>query len=173
VGLVSTTGNVTGNFFLGNGSQLTGINAFSNISITSGNSVLADSISDTLFLTAGTGIAITADSANDTITISTVATDSIFATGGDMGTVEEAVTSSEDLGLVTEVATVDYDLGSVVSAEGLIYPSQLVLPTYTVTELANISTTRQDNLCIVPTNRAAQFQHLVTVQIGAESQTDK
>jgi hypothetical protein len=127
----SLSGNVTGGNILGNGAGLTGINVFSNISVTSGNSVVAESIADTLTLTAGSGIAIIADSTTDTITISTVANDSIFATGGDMGTVTEAVTASEDLGLVTDAATVDYDLGSVVSASGLIYPSLLVLPSYT------------------------------------------
>jgi hypothetical protein len=40
-GLVSATGNVTGNFFIGNGSQLTGISAGSGTSISNGNSNVA------------------------------------------------------------------------------------------------------------------------------------
>ena len=40
-GLVSATGNITGNFFIGNGSQLTGISAGSGTSISNGNSNVA------------------------------------------------------------------------------------------------------------------------------------
>jgi hypothetical protein len=150
-GNVSASGNV-----LGNGAGLTGINSFSNVTVTGGNSVIADSISDTLTITAGSGISIVADSANDTITIATASSGGgIFSTGGDMGTVTEAVTTSQDLGLVTDVpATVFYDLGSVIDATGLIYPSQLVLPTYTPSTLPGA-------------NPAAQFIFLSTSSIGA------
>jgi hypothetical protein len=151
---VSVTGNITGGNILGNGAGLSGINAFSNISVTSGNSIIADSISDTLTLTAGTGIAIVANSTTDTITISTAATDSIFATGGDMGLVTAVVTSSEDLGFIIDLVTVSYDLGSVVTAEGLVYPSQLVLPAYTPGTLPTATP-------------AAQFIYLSTSSVGA------
>jgi hypothetical protein len=154
--LISATGNITGNYFLGNGAGLTGINSFSNITVTGGNAVLADSISDTLTLTAGSGISIVADPNTDTITIAAAgAGDSIFATGGDMGTVTETVTASEDLGLVTDVPpSTFYDLGSVIDATGLIYPSQLVLPTFIPGTLPSA-------------NPAAQFVYLSTSSIGA------
>jgi len=155
VGLVSATGNVTGNYLLGNGRQLTGVNAFSNIAVANGNSILANTISSTLTLSAGSGITLVATPGTGVITIATSSGGtSIFATGGDMGTVTETVTASEDLGSVTEAVTVSYDLGSVIDATGLIYPSQLVLPTYIPGTLP-------------AANPAAQFIYLSTSSIGA------
>ena len=155
-GLISATGNITGNYHIGNGSQLTGISAFGNVTVTGGNSVVANSILSTLTLTAGSGITLVATPGTGVITISTSSGgNSIFATGGDMGTVTETVTASEDLGLVTDVpATTSYDLGSVVSASGLIYPSQLILPSYIPGTLPSASP-------------AAQFVYLTTSSIGA------
>lgn len=137
-GYVSATGNIVGENILGNGYALTGINSFSNITVFGGNSAIANSISDTLTLSAGSGISIIADSSTDTITISSVATDSIFATGGAMGTVDETVTSSEDLGSVTSAVTIEYDLGTLTTS-GIVAPSLLLLPSYTVSELNSLS----------------------------------
>jgi hypothetical protein len=73
------TGDVTASgYFVGDGSQLTGIvstpgNTFSTISA-NGTSIVADSSTDTLTFTAGTGISIVGNATSDTITIS--------ATGG-------------------------------------------------------------------------------------------
>lgn len=148
-GLISATGNITsvgnisGSYILGNGSQLSGIvtgNSFGIITVSGQSNVVADQATDTLTLAAGTGIAITTDAGNDIITISSAATDSIFATGGDMGTITEAVTSSEDLGTVTSAATVEYDLGTETTA-GIITPSLLLLPSYTVSQLASLTAT--------------------------------
>jgi len=119
---LAVTGNITGN-----GAGLTGINVFSNISIDGGNSILADSISDTLTLVAGTGIVLLGNSISDTITIATAGSgDSIFSTGGQMGLVTEAVINSEDLALVTEAVTESYDLGEIVTS-GVIYPDLLFI----------------------------------------------
>jgi hypothetical protein len=134
VGQVSATGNVTGGNILGNGASLTGINAFSNVTVTGGNSAVADSISDTLTLTAGTGISIVVDSATDTITFGVQSGSEIFVDGADFGTVTEPVTLSDDLGLVTDAVTAEADLGTLVTS-GLIYPDQFVLPSYTTSTL--------------------------------------
>jgi hypothetical protein len=133
-GLISATGNVTGGNILGNGAGLSGINVFSNITVTGGNSAVADSIADTLTLTAGDGITIVVDSATDTITFGVQSGSEIFVDGADFGTVEEPVTLSDDLGLVTDAVTEEADLGTLVTA-GLIYPDQFVLPSYTVSTL--------------------------------------
>jgi hypothetical protein len=133
-GLISATGNITANFFNGNGAALTGINAFSNVTVTGGNSAVADSIADTLTFTAGDGITIVVDSATDTITFGVQSGSEIFVDGADFGTVEEPVTLSDDLGLVTDAVTEEADLGTLVTA-GLIYPDQFVLPSYTVSTL--------------------------------------
>jgi hypothetical protein len=133
-GLVSSTGNITGGNILGNGAGLTGINAFSNVTVTGGNSAVADSIADTLTLTAGSGIAIVVDSATDTITIAAAGGSEIFVDGADFGTVVEPVTESDDLGLVTDAVTAENDLGQLV-VSGLIYPDQFVLPGYTTSTL--------------------------------------
>jgi hypothetical protein len=137
-GIITATGNIAGSNILGNGRNLTGINTFATISVSGQSDVVADSITDTLTFAAGTGIAITTDAGNDIITISSAATDSIFATGGDMGTIDEAVTSSEELGEVTSAPTVEYDLGTE-STSGIITPSLLLLPSYTVAELGSLT----------------------------------
>jgi len=131
---LSVTGNVTGNNILGNGAGLSGINVFSNVTVTGGNSAVADSIADTLTLTAGTGISIVIDSATDTITIGAQSGSEIFVDGADFGTVTEPVTLSDDLGLVTDAVTAEADLGALVTS-GLIYPDQFVLPSYTTSTL--------------------------------------
>jgi hypothetical protein len=138
IGALGVTGNVTGGNILGNGAGLTGINSFGTIAVNGQDNVVADNTSDTLTLTAGSGIAITTVAGTDTITIATVATDSIFATGGEMGTITETVTVSEDLGLITDTVTISYDLGTIVTS-GIIAPDALFLPSKTVTELASLS----------------------------------
>ena len=137
-GQVTAVGNITGGNILGNGAGLTGINAFGTIAVSGQDNVVADTTSDTLTLTAGSGIAITTVAGTDTITIASVATDSIFATGGEMGTITEAVTVSEDLGLITGTVTISYDLGTIVTS-GIIAPDALFLPSKTVTELDSLS----------------------------------
>jgi SpoU rRNA methylase family enzyme len=135
-GGLGITGNITGN-----GASLSGITAFSNIAITGGNAVVADSISDTLTLIAGDGISLIGNATADSITIAlTGSGDSIFVTGGDMGTVTEAVTQEQDLGLIIDVVTIEIDMGTIVTS-GVIYPDQLVIPSFTVAQLANLSAT--------------------------------
>ena len=133
-GTISAIGNITGGNILGNGATLSGINAFSNVTVTGGNSAVADSIADTLTLTAGAGIAIIVDSATDTITIATAGGSELFVDGADFGTITEIVTVSEDLGLITDTVTSESDLGTLVTS-GLIYPDQFVLPSYTTSTL--------------------------------------
>jgi hypothetical protein len=137
-GLISATGNITGGNILGNGAGLTGINAFSNISVSGGNSAVADSISDTLTLTAGSGITLVMNSTTDTLTIAASSGSEIFVDGADFGTVTETVTASDDLGLVTATVTAQSDLGTIVTS-GLIYPDQFVLPSFTTTTLPSAS----------------------------------
>lgn len=137
-GLISATGNITGGNILGSGAGLSGINAFGNIAVSGEATISADNTSDTLTFVEGSGISITTDSANNTITIESTSTASIFAAGGDMGTVDEAVTSSEDLGLVTDAATIDYNLGTETTS-GIVNPSLLLLPSYTVSGLGSLS----------------------------------
>jgi hypothetical protein len=120
-GGLAVNGNITGN-----GAGLTGINTFSNVTVTGGNSAVADSIADTLTFTAGTGIAIVVDSATDTITIATSGGSEIFVDGADFGTVTELVTLSDDLGLVTEAVEAESDLGSIVTS-GVFFPDLLVV----------------------------------------------
>jgi hypothetical protein len=135
-GRVSATGNVTGGNILGNGAGLSGINVFSNVSVFNGNSIVANTISDTLTLIGGTGITITANAAADSITFTTTSTTSIFATGGSMGLVTEAVTASENLGLVTDPVTVSYNLGTI-AVNGVVTNDNIADYTITGTKLAN------------------------------------
>jgi hypothetical protein len=139
VAVFSSTGLAVDGSITGNGSQLSGINAFSTVAVATQNSIVADSIADTLTLAAGSGIAIITDADTDTITIATIGSgDSIFAAGGSMGTIEEEITAEEDQGLITENIVESYDLGTIVLG-GLIYPDQFVLPSFTVSELGNVA----------------------------------
>ena len=140
---LTVTANVSAGYFTGNGSQLSGINSFSNVFISGQSPVQADSISDTLTLVSGSGIAITTDATNDSITFSSVSTTGPFAASGDFGAVNDPVTVSEDEGSVADGATITYDLGSIISASGLIYPDQLVLPSYTVSTLPSATVAAQ------------------------------
>ena len=138
---IEVTGNATANYFLGNGSALSGINVFSTIVVSGQSDVVADSIDDTLTLVAGTGIDIETDSGNDSITIST--TTNIFELGGSMGLVTEPVTVSFDFGLVTSASNVFYNLGTVV-VDGVVLNTNIVDGVITGNKLANnitISTT--------------------------------
>jgi len=65
---VSATGNVRGSYILGNGSQLTGLNAFQTVTA-NGTNLLATSTSGVLIVTTGNNIVITANSVTDTMTV--------------------------------------------------------------------------------------------------------
>ena len=72
VGAISATGNITGNYFIGNGSQLTGVSASAanifNTIVANTVPLVADSPNDTVTLTPGNNIIITGDAATDTAT---------------------------------------------------------------------------------------------------------
>jgi hypothetical protein len=111
-GVVSATGNVTGNYFIGNASQVTGVNTFSQIFVTGATTVNAASLTSNVTFTAGANIALTSDGNIITIAYSATGSTSIFATGGDMGLISQAVTESEDLGNVIDLPSTSYDLGT-------------------------------------------------------------
>ena len=136
------TANVQASYIKGDGSQLTNINSFSNVFVNGQSPVLADSLTDTLTIVAGSGISITTDAANDSITLSTVSTAGAFSATADFGAITDTATLTEDQGLVTDAVTVSCDLGTI-STSGVFTPDQLVLPTYTVTTLPSASTPAQ------------------------------
>jgi hypothetical protein len=136
---VSVTGNVTASNYFGNGSTLSGITAFSNIAISGGNTIAANSISSTLTLSPGDGIALIANPVTGVITIaSTSAGASVFFDGADFGTVTEEVLQSADLGLVTALVEGESDLGGFFIV-GLVYPDQFVLPSYSASALPSVN----------------------------------
>ena len=139
----TVTANVQATYIKGDGSQLTNINSFSNVFVSGQSPVLADSISDTLKLVAGSGISILTDAANDSVTFTTVSTLGAFAADNEFGLVTDAVTLSEDLGDLASTNSTTYDLGTLVAASGLIYPDQLVLPSYTVSTLPSAGVAAQ------------------------------
>jgi hypothetical protein len=134
-GNLYATGNVFGGNILGNGRNLSGIETFKSFVVAGGNTIVADSITDTFTFSAGSGITLVADPTTDTLTIAAAGEGSdIFVDGADFGTVTEVVTTTDDLGLVTDAITSQADLGEIVIS-GVFYPTQLVLPTYTVSTL--------------------------------------
>ena len=134
-GNLYATGNVFGGNILGNGRNLSGIETFRSFAVAGGNTIVADSIIDTFTFSAGSGITLVADPTTDTLTIAAAGEGSdIFVDGADFGTVAEVVTTTDDLGLVTDAITSQADLGEIVIS-GVFYPTQLVIPTYTVSTL--------------------------------------
>jgi len=131
-GTIYAVGNITGNYILGNGSQLSGIsvNAFSTISVLGQSNIVANSTGVVTFVQ-GSGITIETDNTTGEVTFTAIDATSIFDTGGDMGLISDAVTSAQDLGLITDLATISYDLGTLVES-GLVWPSQFKLPEFTV-----------------------------------------
>jgi hypothetical protein len=77
-GNVSAVGNITGAYYFGNGSQLTGItgsgsNSFSTMDA-NGTSIVATSGTDTLTFVSGTNVTITGNATAKSITIASTAT---------------------------------------------------------------------------------------------------
>lgn len=145
LGQVTATGNVSGNYILGNGSLLSGIevgNSFGAISVAGSNLVVANSSGATVNFVAGSGISITTNAETDTITFGGAST-IVWEVGGSLGYVWDAPATFYDFGSVTEVpASTVYDLGTV-AISGVFYPSQLVLPSYTVAGLPSAATPAQ------------------------------
>ena len=56
----------------------------------------------------------------------------------DFGLITEGVNDSPDNGLVSDAATISYDLGFIV-VTGLIYPTQFVLPSFSVSSLPSVN----------------------------------
>jgi hypothetical protein len=136
---ITASGNISGNYFIGNGSQLTGIstNAFSTLTVTAQSNVVANSTGVVNFVP-GSGVTIATDPTTGTVTFASTSTSSIFLTGGSMGLVTAAVTSAEDLGLITDAWTTEYDLGTLI-INGLVWPDQFKLPSYVVMGLPSPS----------------------------------
>jgi hypothetical protein len=145
IGQVTATGNVSGNYILGNGSQLTGIdpgNSLVQLQWLAANIVVANSSGATVNFVAGSGISITTNAATDTITFGGAST-IVWEVGGSLGYVWDSPATFYDFGLVTEVpATTVYDLGTIATT-GVFYPGQLVLPSYTVSSLPTAATAAQ------------------------------
>jgi filamentous hemagglutinin len=129
---VVAAGNVTGNYFIGNGSQLTGIStttAYSIINLqgnvagdANGNAVLeaANSVGN-LQIIAGNGIVMSGNATTGNITISVIGSindGTLWGSGGDAGLVTDAVTVILDNGLITDAATSEYDLGGLSASGG-------------------------------------------------------
>lgn len=129
-GDVVATGNITADYFIGNGSSLTNIESFGTISVSGQSDVVANAIGATATFAAGDNIAITTDAATGTITFAystSDSTDPIFATGGDMLLITDTVTESLDLGSITDSVTLSYDLEFLYDS-----PQLFRLPNYTV-----------------------------------------
>ena len=138
-GNLYTTGNVSGGNILGNGRNLSGIETFKSFAVSGGNTITADSITDTFTFNAGTGITLVADPTTDTLTIAAAGEGSdIFVDGADFGEVSEVVTTTDDLGSIADAVTSEADLGSIVTA-GVFYPDQIVFPSYTVAGVPSAS----------------------------------
>lgn len=130
---LTVSGNISGNYILGNGSQLTGLisaNSFGNILVPNSNTVAAGSAGANLTLAAGNAMSITTDPANNKVTIAQI------NFSQDFGFITGPVDQADDLGLVTLTANQAGDLGTV-TVDGYVTPATFILPTFTVATLPN------------------------------------
>lgn len=124
---VDVTGNIeTGSFFLGNGSQLSGINSFSSVTVSGESDVVASGLGATLTFVSGTGISISTDASNNSVTFSTAAADNavesaLYGDGGSMGYIADPVASQGDAGLIVETPLQQQDLGLIIEAAAVGY----------------------------------------------------
>ena len=122
----------TGNLAL---STANSIKSFSVLSIPSSQNIVADSGNTTLNILPGSGIEITSNSETKTIVIKASAqATSLFVDGADFGTLASAVVDINDLGSITDAVSASINLGSL-TISGIISPSALILPSYTVSTL--------------------------------------
>ena len=100
-----------------------------------GTNLVANSSNTLLNIYAGGGITITTNVETKSITLSaeTPAT-GVFVDGADFREVDEAVGIQNDLGSVSEAASVTINLGSL-TVSGILTPSTLIAPSYTVSTL--------------------------------------
>lgn len=61
-----------------------------------------------------------------------------WGSDADLGLITDSVTSTDDSGLLTDAISLSYDLG-LIATTGLIYPSQFVLPSFSVSTLPSAS----------------------------------
>jgi len=124
-GNVSATGNVTGNFVLGNGYYLTGVTAVAfsaanvlgnvNQANANGRANLLASSNTTISINAGNGIQIDPYTGNTTIVVSVIGSlndGTLWGGGGSAGNVVDAANIILDDGSVANAATLEYDLGN-------------------------------------------------------------
>jgi hypothetical protein len=142
-GLISATGNITGNYFIGNGSQLTGITVSvskisngtseANIGTSGGNAnVSIGGVSNVaVFTTTGLNI-------SGNISATGNISPGLFYGGGNMGLVTEAVTSPTfDFGSVTQSVDLIYQLGLVTAPGDAVNGVNIIDYTIIGTKLAN------------------------------------
>jgi hypothetical protein len=110
---VSTTGNITGSYFLGNGSQLTGLNAFQTVAA-NGTNLLANSTSGILTLTPGNNIVITGNATTDTATIAVNNNPTFGNVGVTNISVSGNITGANvgNIGNVTVTGNIQYNLAT-------------------------------------------------------------
>jgi hypothetical protein len=131
-GLITAVGNITGSYYFGNGSQLSGIvtdgAAYKTLSIvgnvtgaSSGNTVLTSSTTvGILNVIAANGIAMVGNATTGSYTIGVLGSTNdgtLWGAGGDCGLITNAATPPNyDNGLVTQSVTSAYDLGVLTSS---------------------------------------------------------
>jgi len=124
---VDVTGNVeSGEFFIGNGSQLSGINSFSTVAVSGESDVIASGLGATLTFVSGSGITISTDASNNSVTFAAASADTpieaaLYGDGGSMGYVLDPVASRGDAGLIVDAALQLQDLGLTIEAAAVAY----------------------------------------------------
>jgi hypothetical protein len=95
------------------------------VTVSGQSNIAASGLTSALTVAAGNNITLSTSGNTLTIAYTSTTSSSIFATGGDMGTVTLAVTASEDLGATNVVASLSYDLGSVTGAANTISTNEV------------------------------------------------
>lgn len=130
----NVSGNSTANYFIGNGSQLSGINSFGTVEVVNQGNIVASGLNQAITLEAGTGIGISTDVGNSAITV--ISAYDIWVVGGSLGLVEQSASMFYDFGTITTVVDVEYPLGTVVF-DGVITDTSILDGTITGNKFAN------------------------------------
>ena len=121
---VSATGNVYGSYYFGNGSQLTGLNAFQTVNA-NGTNLLATSTSGVLTVTPGNNLVITGNGITDTMTVA-VSNSPTFSgniTGGNLLTgglisATSGITTADGITATANVTGGNIRTGGIITATG-------------------------------------------------------
>ena len=142
---VSTTGNITASYYFGNGSQLTGLNAYQTVAA-NGVNLLSNSTSGVLTLTPGNNFIITGNSSTDTVTMSVSQSPSFT------GNVQAGNIRTTGIVSATGNITGNYFVGNGSLLTGLVFTSNLSILPNALSSTVHIAVSTVGNVATIITD---------------------